>query len=94
MKNRLIAMVLGIAVLLPASAALAQHPVHYPRGRCTPHFHPRFDSHHGPGSVYHDPRWRAQQWWWYPQYYGGFHARHLQNLGYPPGDRGLRGTAW
>jgi hypothetical protein len=30
----------------------------------------------------------------YPQWYGGFHGRMLQNYGYPPGDLGLRGTAW
>ena len=30
----------------------------------------------------------------YPQWYGGFHGRMLQNLGYPPGDLGPRGTAW
>ena len=30
----------------------------------------------------------------YPQWYGGFHGRMLQNYGYPPGDLGLRGQAW
>ena len=30
----------------------------------------------------------------YPQYYGGFHARYLQNYGYPTGDLGFRGMAW
>ncbi len=30
----------------------------------------------------------------YPQWYGGFHGRMLQNLGYPPGDLGPRGSAW
>lgn len=28
----------------------------------------------------------------YPKYYGGFHARQLQNLGMPPGDIGIRGN--
>ncbi len=30
----------------------------------------------------------------YPQWYGGFHGRMLQDLGYPPGDLGPRGRAW
>jgi hypothetical protein len=30
----------------------------------------------------------------YPQWYGGFHGRMLQNYGYPAGDIGLRGQAW
>jgi len=30
----------------------------------------------------------------YPKYYGGFHARYFDEIGYPSGDRGLRGTAW
>jgi hypothetical protein len=30
----------------------------------------------------------------YPQWYGGFHGRALQNYGYPSGDLGLRGQAW
>ena len=33
--------------------------------------------------------WRSQ----YPQYYGGFHARHLQNIGIPTGDIGIRGNS-
>jgi hypothetical protein len=28
----------------------------------------------------------------YPQYYGGFHARALQNIGIPTGDIGIRGN--
>ena len=28
----------------------------------------------------------------YPKYYGGFHARQLQNIGIPTGDIGLRGN--
>jgi hypothetical protein len=28
----------------------------------------------------------------YPQYYGGFHARALQNIGIPSGDIGIRGN--
>ena len=28
----------------------------------------------------------------YPKYYGGFHAREFQNLGFPSGDIGLRGN--
>jgi len=28
----------------------------------------------------------------YPKYYGGFHARALQNFGIPTGDIGLRGN--
>jgi len=28
----------------------------------------------------------------YPKYYGGFHARHFDNIGIPPGDVGLRGN--
>ena len=30
----------------------------------------------------------------YPQWYGGFHGRMLQNYGYPSGDLGIRGQAW
>ena len=29
----------------------------------------------------------------YPKYYGGIHARHLQNIGIPSGDIGLRGNS-
>lgn len=29
----------------------------------------------------------------YPRYYGGFHARQMQNIGMPPGDIGLRGNS-
>jgi len=28
----------------------------------------------------------------YPKYYGGFHSRHFNNIGIPPGDVGLRGN--
>ena len=28
----------------------------------------------------------------YPQYYWGFHARHLQNIGVPTGDIGMGGA--
>lgn len=28
----------------------------------------------------------------YPKYYGGFHYRHLDNIGIPSGDIGLRGN--
>lgn len=28
----------------------------------------------------------------YPQYYGGIHARQLQNIGIPSGDIGIRGN--
>ena len=27
----------------------------------------------------------------YPKYYWGLHAREFQNIGTPPGDRGIRG---
>ena len=30
----------------------------------------------------------------YPQWYGGFHGRMIQNYGYPSGSMGVRGTAW
>ncbi len=30
----------------------------------------------------------------YPQWYGGFHGRVLQNYGFPAGDLGVRGQAW
>lgn len=30
----------------------------------------------------------------YPQWYGGFHGRFLQNYGFPTGDLGVRGQAW
>ena len=51
-----------------------------------------------PHTVSPAPR-TAQPYWspvpeLYPQWYGGFHGRMLQNYGYPPGDLGLRGTAW
>ncbi|HZN32711.1 MAG TPA: hypothetical protein VFB80_02800 [Pirellulaceae bacterium] len=28
----------------------------------------------------------------YPQYYGGIHARNMQNIGIPNGDIGIRGN--
>jgi len=28
----------------------------------------------------------------YPRYYGGFHVRHLQDIGIPSGDLGIRGN--
>ena len=47
----------------------------------------------GPGT-----RTSARPWIYYrgayPRYFGGFHARELQNLGVPPGDVGLRGNGW
>jgi hypothetical protein len=30
----------------------------------------------------------------YPQFYGGFHARHLQIYAYPGGQAGFRGAPW
>ncbi|MDP7017245.1 MAG: hypothetical protein QGG36_15680 [Pirellulaceae bacterium] len=46
-------------------------------------------------------RGRSQEYFWplnaneqYPRYYGGIHARELQDAGTPPGDRGFRGYAW
>jgi hypothetical protein len=30
----------------------------------------------------------------YPQYYWGFHARHLQNVGVPTGDQGRGGNGF
>ena len=39
-----------------------------------------------------DADWRQPEL--YPQYYGGFHYRTLQNYGYPTGDIGVRGSAW
>ena len=48
-----------------------------------------------------EARNHGQEYYWpydanerYPQFYGGFHYRHYSELGIPPGDRGLRGTAW
>ncbi len=32
--------------------------------------------------------------WFYPRYTGAFHARYFNEMRYPTGDRGLRGTAW
>jgi len=32
--------------------------------------------------------------WLYPRYTGAFHARYFNEMRYPTGDRGLRGTAW
>ena len=29
---------------------------------------------------------------YYPQYYGGIHARNVQNIGIPSGDIGIRGN--
>jgi hypothetical protein len=46
----------------------------------------------------HEPR-NPQPYWnmnpeLYPQWYGGFHGRMIQNYGIPPGDVGIRGQAW
>ena len=30
----------------------------------------------------------------YSKYYGGFHSRYFDEIGYPSGDRPIRGTAW
>ncbi len=42
------------------------------------------------------PVYLTQQGQWarelYPQYYGGIHARQMQNIGIPNGDIGLRGN--
>lgn len=32
--------------------------------------------------------------WYYPRYTGAFHARYFDEMRYPTGDRGIRGTAW
>ncbi len=32
--------------------------------------------------------------WRYPRYYGGTHARALQNVGVSPADIGIRDSAW
>jgi len=32
--------------------------------------------------------------WLYPRYTGALHARYFNEMRYPTGDRGLRGTAW
>jgi hypothetical protein len=42
------------------------------------------------------PVYLSQQGAWardvYPQYYGGIHARNVQNIGIPSGDIGIRGN--
>jgi hypothetical protein len=42
------------------------------------------------------PVYLTQQGQWarelYPQYYGGIHARNIQNIGIPTGDIGIRGN--
>jgi len=32
--------------------------------------------------------------WYYPRYYGGFHARYFEEFGYPARDRTTRGQPW
>lgn len=39
-----------------------------------------------------DPSWYQPEL--YPQWYGGFHGRFLQNYGHSPSEIGLRGMAW
>jgi hypothetical protein len=54
--------------------------------RYSPHQH-----YTPPPSVLNSPQaayWRSA----YPKYDGGFHARHLQNIGIPTGDIGIRGN--
>jgi hypothetical protein len=52
---------------------------------------------HGPVEQ-HQPDQPAATWSMtpelFPQWYGGFHGRMLQNYGYPTGDLGIRGQAW
>jgi hypothetical protein len=39
-------------------------------------------------------RYSQEMYWrsWYPKYQAGFHSRHLQNIGIPSGDIGIRGS--
>jgi hypothetical protein len=41
---------------------------------------------------YEQPAFNRHYQGYYSQYYGGFHARHLQNIGVPTGDIGIRGN--
>ena len=54
-----------------------------------------------PGNRPPEARNYSQDYFWpydvnerYPKFYGGIHARYFDEIGCPPGDRGLRGTAW
>ena len=81
--------VLGLSFLLQGSLA-AHHPLgcrFRPRPSVSArlHLHRSYRPHRrcDPYKVYADL---------YPKYYGGFHARHFQSYGVPPGDVGLRGN--
>ena len=71
----------------PHASHPAPHVHHAPRVK--PGHHPHH-AHHHPQSFYrHYYEWANDV---YPRYYGGFHYRHFDNLGVPPGDIGLRGN--
>jgi hypothetical protein len=81
---RILASLAMVALVLAASAPVQARS---PRRRT---FDARIQPHYGvarsgvPAPL--DPRAV------YPKYYGGFHARTLQNIGVPTGDIGIRGN--
>ncbi|MCO6458649.1 MAG: hypothetical protein J5I93_25360 [Pirellulaceae bacterium] len=63
---------------------LLYHPAHGPRRPARPPV-PHYQKH--------APNWRF--YGYHPQYEGGFHARHLQDIGYPDAEiNWVRGRAW
>ncbi len=96
MKRALIMLTFAVAtVFISASGASAEGL--FPRLRAAVKGHhdtygPHHAGHTYPRPAYYPVRNSADDW--FPRYYGNFHARYLQNYGYPSGDIGLRGTAW
>ena len=92
---------MAVTLVAAASTAMAGRPApaYVPaRARFQP---PAHVGHAGPYCVYyvgkngHSSPYRYHYSdWRYPQYYGGTHARVLQNVGISPADIGIRGSAW
>jgi hypothetical protein len=55
-------------------------------GTATPH------TYHAPTPYYRTPHHYPTAEELYPKYYGSFHYRHLDNIGIPNGDIGIRGN--
>ncbi len=83
-------LVLGLSAMLPHDACAAPGARLRAWANSTPTRQPMafgapaYPSDYGPGY-----RTTAEL---YPKYYGSFHYRHLDNIGIPTGDIGLRGN--
>lgn len=65
----------------------SKQPLFQPHTQSPPHDPPRQYPDHGRYPAYSSPDL-------YPQYYGGFHYRHLFYYGMPTGDLPTRGMPW